>query len=218
MATAQGRLNIFFDNEKEEHSAAAQNAIECLQANMTEYIYEVIQEQGAEFRNNYVHMDQMQGRVKVYPDLDQGLPLSPEEVRETFMNLLTEAREGSEIAKEILSEVPNQMAAFAAAGTPDMVIPGYAQQAKTEQDINVLMETSQRKMKVAQAGAPPSPQGDPDVAAAKKALLTDAAGEVQRLQQFSQMPPLGQNGSIAGQVTAASTILNTALKAVSAGS
>lgn len=139
LATAHGRLNIYFDNEKEEHSVAAQNAIECLQANMTEDIYDVIQEQGSEFRNQYVHLDEMQGRVKVYPDLDQGLPQSPEEVRSTFQELMKQAAEGSEIAKKILDEVPNQQQAMASVGTPDMVVPGYAQRAKTEQDINTLM-------------------------------------------------------------------------------
>lgn len=137
--TAQGRLNIFFDNEKEEHSVASQNAIECLQSNMTEDIYDVVQEQGSEFRNQYVHLSEMQGRVRVYPDLDQGLPQSPEEIRQTFQELIKQAAEGSEIAKEILGEVPNQQQAMAAVGTPDMVIPGYAQQAQTEQDINTLM-------------------------------------------------------------------------------
>jgi hypothetical protein len=139
LSTAQGRLNIFFDNEKEEHSVASQNAIECLQANMTEDIYEVIQEQGSEFRNQYVHLSEMQGRVKVYPDLDQGLPQSPEEVRATFQDLIKQASEGSAIAVKILDEVPNQQQAMAAIGTPDMVVPGYAQTAQTEQDINTLM-------------------------------------------------------------------------------
>jgi len=287
LSTAQGRLNIFFDNEKEEHSVAAQNAIECLQANMTEDIYDVIQEQGSEFRNNYVHLSEMQGRVKIFPDLDQGLPQSPEEIRQTFQDLIKQASEGSEIAKAVLDEVPNQQMAMASIGTPDMVIPGYAQQAKTEQDINTLMangpisvtdpqtgavtqqlpatpvmwatdygildktvklflqknddfrkknpqgwaqvlqyqamardmemqegiEKMQRMQKVHAAGAPPSPEQNPTVQAAQEELLKDAQGEVQRLQQLSQMPPLGQNGSIAGQVSAAGKILDTALKA-----
>jgi hypothetical protein len=140
LSTAQGRLNIFFDNEKEEHSVASQNAIECLQANMTEDIYDVIQEQGSEFRNQYVHLSEMQGRVKVYPDLDQGLPQSPEEIRQTFKDLVEQASNKNPIALAILDEVPNQQQAMAAVGTPDMVIPGYAQQAQTEQDINTLME------------------------------------------------------------------------------
>lgn len=287
LSTAQGRLNIFFDNEKEEHSVAAQNAIECLQANMTEDIYDVIQEQGSEFRNQYVHLSEMQGRVKVYPDLDQGLPQSPEEVRQTMKDLVEQAGAKNPIAMEILNEVPNQQAAMAAMGTPDMVIPGYAQQAKTEQDLNTLMskppipttdlqtgavtqqlpatpvlwatdydvlaktvklflqknddfrvknpkgwaqviqyqsmardmemqeaiEKTQRMQKVHQAGAPPSPESDPTVKAAQQELLNDAQGEVQRLQQLSQMPPLGKNQSIAAQVTAAGKILDTALKA-----
>jgi hypothetical protein len=140
LSTAKGRLNIFFDNEKEEASVASQNAIECLQQNMTEDIYEVIQENGSEFRNQYVHLGEMQGRVKVYPDVDQGLPQSPEEIRQTFEQLVEEAGKGNPVALKMLDELPNQMQAVAAMGTPDMVVPGYAQQAKTQQDINTLME------------------------------------------------------------------------------
>ena len=289
LETAKGRLNIYFDNMKEEHSIASQNAIECLQANMTEDIYEVIQEQGSEFRNQYVHLAEMKGRVKVYPDLDQGLPQSPEEIRQVFQDLIKQASEGSEIAKEVLGEVENQQQAMAALGTPDMVVPGHAQQSKTEQDINTLMEngpvqvtgpdgqvTSQipampemwatdwgvldktvknyrqknfdykkknpagwaqldqyqqmardmemqeaiekagRQLKVQQAAAPPQAEADPTIAAAKQALLSDAQGEVARLQQLSQMPPLGQTQSIAAQVTAAGKILDAALKAAQA--
>jgi hypothetical protein len=153
LSTAQGRLNIFFDNEKEEHSVASQNAIECLQANMTEDIWEVIQEQGDEFRNNYVHLNEMQGRVKVYPDLDQGLPQSPEEIRQTFSTLVEQAKDNP-VVQKIFDEVPNQQAAMAAIGTPDMVVPGYAQTAKTEQDINTLMSKPSTPGTYPQTGAP----------------------------------------------------------------
>lgn len=290
LSTAQGRLNIFFDNEKEEHSVASQNAIECLQANMTEDIYEVIQEQGSEFRNQYVHLAEMQGRVKVYPDLDQGLPQSPEEIRATFQDLIKQASEGSEVAKLILDEVPNQQQAMAAIGTPDMVVPGYAQQAQTEQDINTLMskppvqatnpqtgqvssqlpaipeiyatdypvlyktvklfkqknrdfqkknpqgwaqltqyvqmakdmemqeaiDTAQRQLKVHAAAAPPSPEADPSVAAAKADLLKDAAPMVERLAQIAMSPPLPKGTSLQPQVASAKEIVDTALKAASA--
>lgn len=289
LSTAQGRLNIFFDNEKEEHSVASQNAIECLQKNMTEDIYDVIQEQGSEFRNQYVHLDEMQGRVKVYPDLDQGLPQSPEEIRQVFENLVEQAKENP-VAQAILDEIPNQQAAMAAIGTPDMVVPGYAQTAKTKQDIATLMkdppipmtdpqtgqvtmalpakpvmwatdydvlaktvklylqensdfekknpqgwaqvqayaamardmemqeaiDKTQRMAKVHQAGAPPSAQVDPALAAAKAELLNDAKGAVDRLATLGAMPPLGKNQSIAAQVSAEGKLLDTALKAVTA--
>lgn len=285
LSTAQGRLNIFFDNEKEEHSVASQNAIECLQANMTEDIWEVIQEQGDEFRNNYVHLNEMQGRVKVFPDLDQGLPQSPEEIRQTFTNLVEQAKDNP-VVQKIFDETPNQQAAMAAIGTPDMVVPGYAQTAKTEQDINTLMskpslpgtdpqtgqptmtlpampekdatdypelyktvklfkqknadykrknpqgwaqltayveaaknmemqeaiEKTKRMQQVHQAGAPPSPEANPAVQQAQQLLLQDAGDAVTNLQRISHLPPLGQNGSEAAQVSASSKILDAATK------
>jgi hypothetical protein len=175
---------------------------------------------------------------------------------------------------------------MAALGTPDMVIPGYAQQAKTEQDINTLMskpsvqvtdpqtgqvsmqlpampemdatdydilyktvklfkqknadykqknpqgwarltayheaaknmemqeaiEKTKRMQQVKQAGAPPSPESNPAIQRAQQLLLQDAADEVQNLQRISHLPPLGQNGSEAAQVSAGGKILDAATK------
>jgi hypothetical protein len=142
--TAQTRLNIFWGNLKEEHAAAAQNALECLQKLMAAgamgEIYDVIQANGSEFRNNYVNWDKMQGHIKVYPDIDQGLPQSPEQIRSTLMQLVEMANKGNPIAMEIMDIVPNQESAMAVLGTPDMVIPNAAQRSRTLQAINTLME------------------------------------------------------------------------------
>jgi hypothetical protein len=43
-------------------------------------------------------------------------------------------------------------------------------------------------------------------------LLKDAADEVENLQRISHLPPLGQNGSEAAQVSAGSKILDLAGK------
>ncbi|MGA8727381.1 MAG: hypothetical protein WB608_01415 [Terracidiphilus sp.] len=142
--TAETRLNIFWGNLKQEHAAASQNALECLQklmkAGAVGELWDVIQANGSEFRNNYVNWNKMQGHIKVYPDIDQGLPQSPEQIRATLSNLVQMANKGNPIALAIMDIVPNQEAALAVLGTPEMVIPHAAQRSRTLQAINTLME------------------------------------------------------------------------------
>jgi hypothetical protein len=287
---AMTRLNIFWENLKEEHAAASQNAIECLQEAFQEglirELYDVIESNGSEFRNNYVNLDKMNGRIRVYPDIDQGLPQSPEQIRETFGSMMEQVGKGNPIAQAIFDVLPNQETALAVLGTPDMVLPGAAQRSRTLQHINVLLEQpwaqavgqdgqpvqdlpvkpqknvddfvvlketmklfrqenfdfertnpdgwarldayyelaeqlelaqavedAQRKSKVMQAGGPQQ-QPDPTIQAAKQELLKVAVGEVDRLAQISQMPPLGKSQSMSAQVSAGKELIDTALKAV----
>jgi len=142
--TALGKLNIFWKKVKREHARAAQNALESLQklmkAGAVGELFDVIQANGSEFRNNYVNWEKMQGHIKVYEDTDQGLPQTPEQIRETTMNIVKMASEKNPIAMEIMDCVPNQESAIAILGTPDMVLPQAAQRARTLQAINTLME------------------------------------------------------------------------------
>jgi hypothetical protein len=144
LSAATTSLNIFWGNLKQEHAEASQNALECLQklmkAGAVGEMHDVIQANGSEFRNNYVNWNRMQGRIKVYPDIDQGLPQSPEQIRATLQNLVEMANKGNPIATAIMDIVPNQESAIAVLGTPDMVIPNAAQRARTLQAINTLME------------------------------------------------------------------------------
>lgn len=290
---AQSRMNPFWENLKEEHAIASQNAIEALQkamkAGLIREIWDVIQTNGSEFRNNYVNLDKMNGHVRVYPDIDQGLPQSPEQIREIWRFVVDQVGAGNPVAKELLELVPNQEAAIAALGTPDTVLPGGAQRARTLQHINTLLEQNwvqtiaptgqvaldlpvkpeknvedfgtlrdtirlwrqenwdvsrsnpdgwkrldayyelaiqlelqvaveegQRHAKATQAAAPQQ-QPDPTLEAARAELLNKARGEIDRLADLSQLPPLGKNGSISGQVSAAKEIVDSALKAATAG-
>jgi hypothetical protein len=142
--TALNKLNIFWKMVKEEHAQASQNALECLQklmkAGAVGEIWDVIQSNGSEFRNNYVNWNKMQGHVKVYQDIDQGLPQTPEQIRATMMNFVKLASDKNPIASEIMSCVPNQESAISVLGTPGMVLPQAAQRSRTLQAINTLME------------------------------------------------------------------------------
>ena len=65
LAQANTAMQPYWENVKEEHAMAAQNAIECLQELMAcgavREINDVIEAMGSSFRNNYVNWDMMQG-------------------------------------------------------------------------------------------------------------------------------------------------------------
>lgn len=140
---AMGSLGDIYDRIKTEHAAAAQNAIECFQQNMAYMgdIWNVIEENGSEFRNNYVHLDEMQGRVRVYPNIDEGLPMSPEQKRQWCENIMNWAEKNNPAAIAWLDEVTNQELLNDYWGLPGSVTPGHAQMSKTSQDISKLLKS-----------------------------------------------------------------------------
>lgn len=144
LSQASNALNIYWENGKEEHAVAAQNAIECLQklmkAGALKEIWETVQENGSQYRNKYVDLSKMNGKVNVYADIDQGLPMSPEAVREVFQTIFKEAGSGNAEAQAIMDIQANSQQMMASLGTPNLVVPRAAQQAKTQQAINVLLE------------------------------------------------------------------------------
>jgi hypothetical protein len=149
---AMGPLGDIYDSIKDEHAQAGQNAIECLQANMkyTGSLWSVIEENGSEFRNNYVHLDEMQGRVRVKANTDEGLPMSPEQKRAWCENIMDMAEKQNPAAIAWLDEVANQQLLNDYWGLPGSVAPGAAQRSKTLQDIRRLLQT------------PPVPKIGPD--------------------------------------------------------
>lgn len=140
---ALGPLGDVYDSMKAEHAAAGQNAIECLQANMkyTGSLWRVIEENGSEFRNNYVHLDEMQGRVRVKASTDEGLPMSPEQKRQWCQQIMEMAEKQNPAAIAWLDEVSNQQLLNDYWGLPGSVSPGSSQRSKTLQAIRRLLQT-----------------------------------------------------------------------------
>src|SRR5262249_17376258 len=82
----------------------------------------------------------MQGHIKVYPDIDQGLPQSPEQIRSSMMQILQMASEGNPLIAEIMGPVPNQESMMSVLAPEGMILPSSKQRARTLQHINTLME------------------------------------------------------------------------------
>ena len=136
-------MEPFWENVKEEHALAAQNAIECLQTLLrcgaAEEIAEVIEDKGQQFRTNYVNLQKLQGRVKVYPDEDQDLPQTPSQIRQAFSVLVTELSKGNPVAAAIF-DVPANQEIIGSVLYPNIISPVSAQRAKTLEDLSTLLD------------------------------------------------------------------------------
>lgn len=85
-----------------------------------------------------------------------------------------------------------------------------------EQDMQVAAKAANRQMQVHQAGTPPAPPPDPGTQQTIAELHKLAMGMADRLSTLAALPPLGKNGSISGQVSAANDVVGAALKATEA--
>lgn len=138
LQVALGKLNIYWDNLREENAEAAGLAVLCAKNNLTDDLRQVIQQKGSEYRNNYVRLDDLQGDVAAYPDTDQAFPLSAAELRERWSELMEQAAKQNPFAMAVLDEPTNQEQAASALGVPGMVIPGAAMRSKVLQDLEQL--------------------------------------------------------------------------------
>lgn len=138
LQVAMGKLNIYWDNLREEHAAADELAVRCARDNLTGDMKEVVLEQGSQFRNNYVRVDDLNGDVHAYPDTDQGFPITAAELRERWMELMQEAA-SNPVAQAIFDDPANQEQAANALGVPGMVVPGAAMRTKVLEAIDQLV-------------------------------------------------------------------------------
>jgi hypothetical protein len=137
--SALGKLNIYWENLKEEHAKADELAVNCAKDNLTADMKQVILERGSEFRNNYIRLDDLLGSVHAYADTDQGLPVTAAELRQRWMDLM-QAAASNPLAQAIFDDPTNQEQAATALGVPNMVVPGAAMRAKVLQIIDRLLQ------------------------------------------------------------------------------
>jgi hypothetical protein len=139
LSTAMGKLSLFWDNIREEHAQAAEAAVECAQANMTDDLISVIADQTGEYRNQYVRLDELQGSVHALPETDQGFPMSAAEMRDFWMNMIQQA-ERNPFAQAVMEDPGNQEQAAQTIGVPGLVVPGRDMRNKVLRILDMLME------------------------------------------------------------------------------
>ena len=159
--SALGKLNIYWENLKEEHAQADELAVNCAKDNLTADMKQVILERGSEFRNNYIRLDDLQGSVRAYADTDQGLPVTAAELRQRWMDLM-QAAASNPLAQAIFDDPTNQEQAATALGVPNMVVPGAAMRAKVLQIIDKLLQAEAVPLVTGQVQATILPDKDID--------------------------------------------------------
>ena len=151
--TALGKLNIYWENLKEEHAKADELAVNCAKNNLTADMRQVVLERGSEFRNDYIRLDDLQGSVRAYADTDQGLPVTASELRQRWMDLM-QAAASNPLAQAIFDDPTNQEQAAIALGVPNMVVPGSAMRSKVLQIIDKLLQSEAVPMIDPRTGQP----------------------------------------------------------------
>ncbi len=151
--SALGKLNIYWENLKEEHARADELAVNCAKENLTADMRQVVLERGSAFRNDYIRLDDLQGSVHAFADTDQGLPVTASELRQRWMDLMVAAA-SNPVAQAIFDDPTNQEQAATALGVPNMVVPGAAMRSKVLQVIDRLLQAEAVPVVSAVTGMP----------------------------------------------------------------
>lgn len=141
------KMGLAWDWLREEHAEAAENAVKCASQNMTEDWKDTVADESSEYVNEYVHMDQVKGSVRVEPDSDQSFPMSYSDIKAWYKDLFANA--DNAFAQMFLDEPENVDNAMRYVAPPGAVAPGAAMRNKMLRNIDKLVK-----------GAP-VPQTDP---------------------------------------------------------
>lgn len=179
--TALGALNIYWENLKDEHAEADELAVECAAENLTQDLQYSIEDKGAEFRNQYVRLDDLQGSIHAYSDTDQGLPVTPQELQQRWMTLL-QAAKGNDVIAAIFDIPENQEQAADSMGVPGMVVPGNSMRNKTLQVIQLLLKAQP----IPQVGPDGQPTGQMQPSIMPNAQVDDPTVAKQVIKQYCQ--------------------------------
>lgn len=164
----------------------------------------------------------MAQRLKTEADLQQILEQGPQMAMNpadgsvtTELPVHPSKWENFPVAKQVTSRYLNEHYELRSKDMVSWMLLSQYYDELDEMDMQVAAQAAQRQMKVTQAGQPPKDGPDAGTQAAIAELQKVAMGMVDRLAELSALPPLGKNGSIAGQVSAAKENLDSAVKVAS---
>jgi len=142
LGQATEALQPYWENVKDECAQAAWNAIICakrlMEVGAMQKLHQSEEAKGAGWRNKTVTSNQMQGEIEVFSDQDQGLPVSPDELRKTFTMMFKELSSNNPAAQEWF-KVPANQDMVLSTMIPGSVSPVAAQITKTQMDIQILV-------------------------------------------------------------------------------
>jgi hypothetical protein len=156
---AMGRMKLFWDQIREEHAAAAENSVRCTVQNMDAQMKIVTEGSNPDSYQTVVLLkNQLVGDFMAYPETEEGMPASYDEMRANLMQLLEQAQK-SPFLSAVLSE-PDTMKLVARYILPyGAKMPGDAERARIKTVIGQLSKQAPRQVPPPpqQPGAPPAP-------------------------------------------------------------
>jgi len=163
LSTAMGKLGLFWDHVREEGAKAAELGVNCAADNMSDDWFDVVEDPiSRQQRNKYVRLDQMQGSIHAYPETDQGFPMTHDEIKAFWEQLIQWASSGKNpYANAMLEEPTNQEQIATWTGVPGLVVPGRAMRAKVLQIIDRLQQEEPNVVMQAVPNPPDAPPGTP---------------------------------------------------------
>jgi len=140
LQTGMMKLGIHWEIIGDENSEAAENAIKCAAANMTDDWFNAVSDQSSEWRNEYVHLDQMKGSVHAERDTSQAFPMTDAEVRAFWQDLLQNPE--NPFVQELLAIPENVDACIRSLAVPGLKAPKGAMLGKMLRTIGRLIDSA----------------------------------------------------------------------------
>lgn len=134
------KLGLFWDVIGEENSEAAENAIKCAAKNMTDDWFNTVSDESSEWRNEYVHLDQMKGSVHAERDTSQAFPMTDAEVRQFWKDVIANPEN---VFTQALLDVPENVdACIRSLAVPGLKAPKGAMLGKMLRVIGRLIDSA----------------------------------------------------------------------------
>src|SRR5581483_7756092 len=154
--TALGRLGLFWDQIRDEHAQRAMIIVKTTIQNMGGELRDTIKDDGTEFQNRAVDLDNMKGQIHAHPETDQGFPQTYAEIRDRIERFIEMAKDNLYI--QAMLEVPTNQKIVALYTLPsNMVVPKDAKRKKVLQVINQLIQDADQGVPMQQVPNPMVP-------------------------------------------------------------
>lgn len=137
--TALGRLNLFWDQIREEHARRAENCVKSFAKNMGDKVRFVERSEDNGFENEYVMLSEMQGSFEAYPESDQGFPSTYAEIRDRLMQMMADVN--NPFVQAFMGDPDNIKVVARYLAPPDIKVPNDDARTKYKRIIGELAKS-----------------------------------------------------------------------------
>jgi len=160
---AMGRIGRVWRNFQQFLANVDAKAVKCFANNRTEDMEVAQQSQTGEFDTDFVRLEDMQGNIVAFPEVDAQFPVLQADVRALLLNMFNGA---NPVFLQTIATPENLEYLFRMMGISDVEVPGEQQRKKTNLDIQQLSQEQPQPGApgVGPDGKPTPPQPVPSIA------------------------------------------------------